>query len=289
MQELKQFWEDVNMNPDQIPIEIESKFNYPAGGFLLPAPFLAIGLNDFRYIYLILLIPIIVCAIWKTPSSYRIHLVIALIASLELWLSLASGETGFLYFPFLFLGWILYKKNWWASALFIAIAIVIKQLAWFLLPFYMILIFRTKGWQQMTLSLLIIVGVFFSVNGYFIALDPELWINSVAAPVTDNMFPLGVGIISLVSGGYVDIQSPLLFTILEIAVAVAAVLWYFFKCHRYPETGLLLAVFPLFFAWRSLWGYFFYIDVIILASILINEYGNKSVSENGNILETNPA
>ncbi|MGD9143693.1 MAG: hypothetical protein PVG61_07600 [Dehalococcoidia bacterium] len=285
LEQLEQFWEDVSLTPEQTPVEIESKFNYPAGGFLLPAPFLAIGIDDFRFIYIILLVPVIAYVIYKLPSRYRIHFIIAMVASLELWNSLAAGETGFLYFPFLFLGWILYKKNWWASALFLAGAIVIKQLAWFVLPFYLILIFRTKGWRQMALSLLIIATVFFAANGYFLAKDPGLWINSVAAPVTDNMFPLGVGIVSIVSGGYADIQSPLIFTILELAVAVAAVLWYFFKCYRYPETGLLLSVLPLFFAWRSLWGYFFYVDVIILASILINEYGTKLNGENAGLME----
>jgi len=46
-------------------------------------------------------------------------------------------------------------------------------------------------------------------------------------------------------------------------------------CLRYPHTGPLLAVLPLFFAWRSLWPYFFYADVIILAAIIVNEYGAK--------------
>ena len=284
--QLEEFWEDISRTPEQIPLEIESKFNYPAGGFLLPAPFLAIGINDFRYIYLILLIPVVAYAIYKVPSKYRVHFIIGLVASLELWNALAASELGFLYFPFLFLGWILYKKNLWLSALFLAGAIVIKQLAWFVLPFYLILIFRTKGWRQMAVSMLIIVGVFFAANAYFIAQDPGLWFNSVAAPVTDNMFPLGVGIISVVLGGLADVQSPLIFSILEIAVAVAAVLWYFFKCNRYPQAGLLLGVLPLFFAWRSLWGYFFYIDIIILASILINEYGTESSVENGKMLES---
>ena len=36
-----------------------------------------------------------------------------------------------------------------------------------------------------------------------------------------------------------------------------------------------MAVLPLFFAWRSLWTYFFYIGLIILASILINEKPRK--------------
>jgi hypothetical protein len=102
------------------------------------------------------------------------------------------------------------------------------------------------------------------------------------------MFPLGVGIISLVTGGVAAVQSPLLFNIMEIAIAITAVIWYFFKCRRYPETGLILAVLPLFFAWRSLWGYFFYIDIIILAAIMLNEYSRETNRETGTVPLTLP-
>jgi hypothetical protein len=287
-EQLEEFWGDISQTPDQIPAEIESKFNYPAGGFLLPAPFLLVGINDFRIIYIILLVPMLAYVVYKIPSKFRVHFIIALLASLELWNSLAAGETGLLYLPFLFLGWILRKKNWWLAALFFAVAIVIKQIAWFILPFYLILIFRTQGWRITAGTLLIIAAVFFAVNGYYIAKDPGFWINSVAAPMTDDMFPLGVGIISAVSRGYVDIQSPMLFSILEMAVALVGFLWYFWKCKHYPETGLILGVLPLFFAWRSLWGYFFYFDIIILGSILINEYGMATNDSDSRMLRTSP-
>jgi hypothetical protein len=84
-----------------------------------------------------------------------------------------------------------------------------------------------------------------------------------------------VGIISLVAGGIVNVTSPLLFSILELAVFLAAIVWYWFNCRRYPDTAPVLSVLPLFFAWRSLWGYFFYVDIITLAAILINEYGHR--------------
>jgi len=72
----------------------------------------------------------------------------------------------------------------------------------------------------------------------------------------------------LVSGGILDVRSPLVFTIMEVAVLVIAILWYFRYCPRYPYTGPVLAVLPLFFAWRSLWPYFFYIDFLVLALIM---------------------
>lgn len=282
--QLEKFWDDVRSNPGEIPVEIESKFNYPAGGFLLPAPFILVGINDFRFIYIILLLPALAYVIYKVRSDMRIYLIFALIASLELWNSLAAGETGFLYFPFLLLGWILPRRSLWLSALFMAIAIAVKQIAWFVLPFYLILIFRTIGLRQMATALLIIIGVFLAANLAFIVTDLDLWFNSVVAPVTDNMFPLGVGIITIVFGGFVDIQSPLPFSIIEITIAALAVIWYFFKCKHYPQTGLILAVLPLFFAWRSLWGYFFYIDIIVLAAIMLNEYGIEPVNESGKVV-----
>jgi hypothetical protein len=52
--------------------------------------------------------------------------------------------------------------------------------------------------------------------------------------------------------------------------------WYFVNCRKYPHTGPILAFFPLFFAWRSLWSYFFYIDIIVLAAVMIDEYRNRA-------------
>jgi hypothetical protein len=286
--QLEQFWEEVRQNPEEVPPEVESKFSYPAGSFLIPAPFVWLGISDLRIIYIIFLIPVLAYVLIKVHPDYRWHLIFVLLASLELWNSLAAGETSFIYFPFLFLGWILYRKNLWLSAIFMATAIAIKQVAWFVLPFYLILIFRTIGLKQMVMTGIIIIGVFLVANVAFIAQDPGLWLNSVWAPITHDMFPLGVGVISLVTGGLADIQSPLPFNIMEIAIGATAVIWYFFKCHRYPETGLILAVLPLFFAWRSLWGYFFYIDIIILASIMLNEYGAKISRETATVPQTPP-
>jgi hypothetical protein len=271
--QLEQLWQEAIKTPEVIPVELESKLGYPAGSFLWPAPFVLMGINDLRIIFLILVIPALAYAIWRTPRDLRLLLAGALIISLELWNALAAGETGLLYFPFLLLAWILPKKHLWLSALFMGLAVATKQVAWFFVPFYLILIFRTESLKSLVKVAAIIVGVFLVTNAPFMAMDPQLWLNSIMAPVTDNLFPLGVGIVSLVSGGFVDIQSPLIFTILEVCLFALAIIWYFFNCRRYPYTGPILAVLPLFFAWRSLWAYFFYVDIIVLAAILINEYG----------------
>ncbi|GAF90687.1 unnamed protein product, partial [marine sediment metagenome] len=90
-----------------------------------------------------------------------------------------------------------------------AAAVTVKQVAWFVLPFYFILIYRTVGLKQLGMTAGIIAGVFLATNAAFICMDPGLWFESVVAPVTDNLFPLGVGVVSIVTGGAVEVQSSL--------------------------------------------------------------------------------
>jgi hypothetical protein len=89
--------------------------------------------------------------------------------------------------------------------------------------------------------------------------------------MTDLMFPNGMGLITLVASGVVKLRSSLPFTALEAVAFIAAIIWYFKYCRRYPQTGPVLAVVPLFFAWRSIFPYFFYVDIIALAYIMVNE------------------
>jgi len=274
--ELEQLWLEATESPETVPPELESKLGYPAGCFLLPAPFVLMGIGDIRIVYLILIIPALAYIARKAPPGMRLLFIAAVLASLEIWNSVAAGETGSLYFPFLLLAWVLTRKKLWLSALFMGIAVATKQVAWFFIPFYLILIWRTMGMKKALSVLTAVATVFLVVNMPFIISDPGLWLSSLMSPMIDNLFPLGVGIVNLVSGGFVDIQSSLPFSILEVAVGITAVVWYFRNCRRYPHTGPLLAMLPLFFAWRSLWPYFFYVDIIILAAVIVDEYGSKN-------------
>jgi len=271
-EELEQLWIEALETPQTVPSELETNLGYPAGCFLLPAPFVLMGIEDVRIVYLILLIPALAYIVLKAPKKMRLLFIAAVLASLEIWNGVAAGETGSLYFPFLLLAWVLTKRHLWLSALFMGIAIATKQVTWFFMPFYLILILRTMGIKKTLSVLAVVAAVFLATNAPFIISDPQLWITSLMAPMLDNMFPLGVGVISLVGGGVLNIQSPLVFSLLEIIVGIVVVIWYYRNCRRYPHSGLLLAMLPLFFAWRSLWPYFFYADIIILAAIITDEY-----------------
>jgi uncharacterized membrane protein len=169
------------------------------------------------------------------------------------------------------------------------LAVTTKQTAWFFLPFYLILLFRTQGVKKLFIVLFIIGGLFFFTNLPFIVANPDLWLASITSPMTDPMFPVGGGLTIFVTGGVINIQSPLPFSILEGIAFIGTIFWYFRYGKRYPQTGPILAIIPLFFAWRSLWSYFFYAAIISLAYIMANENTTQKTLYSGiNNLSSSP-
>jgi uncharacterized membrane protein len=277
-EQMKRLWEEAVENPAQPPAELESHVCYPAGAFVLPAPFIAAGLKDIRLIYFILAIGGLAYAIWRIPHKKRWIFIGLAVISVEIWNTLACGESGTIIFPFLLIAWLTIGRNSWISAIFMGIAVATKQTAWFFLPFYLIFLWRASNTRDAGLALGIISLIFIAFNGYYIAADPGLWLRSVTSPVTDQLFPVGVGIITPVTSGLVNIQSSLPFSILEIIVFAGGIIWYAFNCKKYPAAGPILAVLPLFFAWRSLWTYFFYVTIIIFAMMLMRDEGENTTN-----------
>jgi len=277
-EELKAVWDDA-LKTGTVPPEIESRLNYPAGCFLLPAPLIWLGIGDLRWVYLIAIVLGVAYAVARARADMRLWLLGAALASLEIWQSIASGETGTLVFPFLLGAWLLWRRNMWLSAICMGVAVATKQVAWFFLPFYLILVLRNLGWKRTASSVAIIGGVFLAFNIAFIVQGPGLWVSSVMAPMLAKFFPLGVGPVTLVISGYIKTQSSLVFSLMEIMTMLAGIIWYWRNCRRYPHMGIILAVVPLFFAWRSSWWYFFYFDIMLLAVIIIEDYGKAPLLE----------
>ncbi|MCJ7604585.1 MAG: hypothetical protein MUO19_00940 [Dehalococcoidales bacterium] len=276
--ELAQFeelWEEAILNPAQPPPELESRVSYPAGSFLLPAPFIAVGITDIRIIYAVFAVAGLLYAVWRIPGRRRLVFIGGVLVSLEFWNSIAAGETSITCFPLLLVAWLSLGRNNWVSAVFMGIAVATKQTAWFVLPFYLIYFFHTAGPGRIPAAFGIITGIFAAFNLPFIVADPGLWLSSVVSPMTDPMFPLGVGIINLVTSGIIDIRSALPFTVMEILGIAAALVWYYRNCPKYPHAGLILAVAPLFLAWRSLWNYFFYVGIIAFAAVMAGDGEEK--------------
>jgi uncharacterized membrane protein len=259
------------------PVEFESKVSYPAGSFLFQAPFVALGLKDTRWFYLLCAVVMVAVIFWKAPQRLRPLVVIAFITNLVLWNLIGTGQTDTLYLLFILLGWI-FRKQLLLSALFMGIAATTKQIAWLFILFYLILILREVGWKRAVQSFGVIAVTFIVTNLPFIFSAPQAWMQGVLAPILDPMFPKGAGLVAFSIAGILPPNS-LLFTLMEVGVLIVAIVWYYFNCRKYPQAGLLLAVLPLFFAWRSFSAYFYFASLLVFGAVIIEEYRRSAAGK----------
>ena len=261
--------------PDVIPVEFESKISYPAGSFLFHTPFVALDI-DIRWFYLICALILMGYVVWRAPSALRPLIVIGSIASVLVWNAVIAGSMDSLYLLFILLGWTLRKRIWLAAAC-MGLAVTCKQTAITFVFFYLILLLRESGWRNVFKSVAMIGAVFALTNLPFVVADPQSWISGLLAPINDPFIPEGVGIVSFATLATSPVPS-WLFALIEGLVLVAALVWYYRNCRKAPQTGLLLAIVPFFFAWRSLASYFAMIPLLVFAAVVIEEYSNGSRS-----------
>ena len=81
------------------------------------------------------------------------------------------------------------------------------------------------------------------------------------------MFPRGAGLVFLSTNGGLPLPPALLYAALEAAAGLVCLLLAWRSRRSSPELGAVLAVVPLFFAWRSLFSYFFLLPLFGFAAL----------------------
>jgi uncharacterized membrane protein len=192
------------------------------------------------------------------------------LADVPLILLSRGGQPDPLYGLFLMVGLAEWRRSI-ASPICMGIAAATKQLAWFFLPFYLVLVAQKLGWREALRRLGLIALIFLILNGPFIVQSPAAYLASIAGPMTDPMFPLGIGIIGVFVSGLLPMLPKAAFTIGELVAwaggIVAAARLRFIT----SASGMVLGALPLFFAWRSLVNYFYLVPLLALAAALAME------------------
>jgi hypothetical protein len=253
----------------QHPVEFESYLSYPAGAFLVPAPFYALGWHEMSTFYIAWIVLAYLLLAWLAPWRLRPWLAPLALANLAYWDYAIHGFSEGLVVFLILAGWVTWRRAW-LSAVLMGVAIATRQDAWLFAVFYAILIGRTSGWRDAARRLAVMVALFGLANGPFILWSPTAWIAGVFGPLRDPMFPRGEGFIALGTTGWLPLWPRSVYTAVEIAVLGACLLLYGGICRRHPDTGLVLALVPLVFAWRALFVYFFLpLPILCLAPLLM--------------------
>jgi uncharacterized membrane protein len=177
-------------------------------------------------------------------------------ANVSMWSSTSGGNLDVFCTLLLVIAWLQREKRW-SSALFLGLALATKQTSWFLIPFYAILILRQSGLKEALYRLIIAGGLALFINLPFLLWNPQAFITGVLAPIADPMFPMGVGLIGLSITHLLPFLPAIVYDVLEASTMLLMFVWYWRICRKYPGAAMLLAVVPLFFAWRSLPSYFY--------------------------------
>lgn len=262
------FWNDLqHYRPQTIPPEFESKYNYPAGSFLFILPFIGMGLHDMRFLYALFCVLIGAYLWFRLPRTMRPLAPLLVLGNVPLVVLTSGGQPDPIYAFFLMVGY----AEWGSrrlSPISMGLAIATKQLAWFFVPFYLVLVARELGWREALRRAGIMTAVFGVTNLPFIVQSPSSYVSSISGPMADPMFPLGVGIVALFVSNALPMLPKVAFTIAELASWAGGVFASWRLRYLTAATGAALAGIPLFFAWRSLVNYFYLVPLIVLAVVL---------------------
>lgn len=246
-------------------VEFESRLSYPALSILLIAPWVALGW-DTNILYILCLVAAMALVILRAPLGSRPFVLTGLLGAASLAAFTVGGSADLLYALPLVAAWLWRERRW--SGLAFGVACATKQIAWFFGPFFLIAIATRQGWRVALRRAAEAAAIFAVVNLPFIVHDAPAWLAGISAPVLDPMFPRGSGLIFLVINRVVPLWPPLAYTALEaIAFAICvAIAW---RSRRTsPELGVVLATIPLFFAYRSLFSYFFLLPLFAFAALV---------------------
>ncbi len=245
-------------------VEFVSRPSYPALSFLLIVPFVALGWDTNR-LYVLCLIAAMALVVLRTPIGLRPFMLTAVLGAASLAAFTVSGSADLLYVLPLAAAWLWRERRW--SSVAYGIAAATKQLAWFFAPFYLIAVVTTHGWREGLRRAATSAAVFAATNLPFILWHPADWTLGVTTPISEPMFPRGAGIIFLGTNGGLPLLPASAYLALEglCALACLAVAW---RSRRTsPELGVVLALMPLFFAWRSLFSYFFLVPLFAAVAV----------------------
>jgi uncharacterized membrane protein len=238
--------------------------SYPALSFLALVPFVWAGVPSVVPFFGLCAIILAALFVLSFPIELRLWAGLLALASTPIWDGANAGVLDLLYILLLFIAW-----RWWRkpllSILALGLAIAAKQLAWFFLPYYAIFVWQRRGWREAIKRLAGASVIFAVVNAPFILNDPHAWLSGILAPEVDPMFPSGNGLIRLPLGGILPLWPSDVYLALELLALVISLIWYWRNGRRYPELAFVLAVVPLFFAWRSLTTYFYFIALPAIA------------------------
>ena len=253
-------------NPAAPPPEIDpaTTHSYPAGAFLVALPFVWLGAPTIALGQTLALLVLWGLITWAAPWRWRPVVALLLLTMADGARQVAGADFEIWALAFTLGAWLTRDRRW-TSAILLGLACATKQTAWLAVPFYGVWVWRTLGANEVARRALIAGGAFLLINAPWIIASPGPWLSSLLLPVSLPLLPDGSGLIGLATAGALPFAPRAVYSALEAATLVGALVWYWRAHARYPFAGLALPTLALLLAWRSPERYF---ELLPLAGIL---------------------
>jgi hypothetical protein len=232
--------------------------NYPAGVIWMAVPLVWAGFNTIGWLNIAAILGIALLVLLRAPAPWRIPLVALILCQTIVFYTSFDA----LCLVFVLAAWHWLPQRWLSPAL-LGWACAIKQLAWFFIPFYLIEIAHREGVGAAARRGLWLGAAFLLPNLPFILADPAAWWHSQLVPMLDPMFPGGVGIVAPALGGVWPLWPTWIYASLE-GLAFLALIVVQWQRRVLAADGLILALLPLFFAWRDFATYIALLPLLAL-------------------------
>jgi uncharacterized membrane protein len=259
------------------------QLSYPAGSFLLQAPFQLLGLHHLGTDWVDLLAWIAAAVILYLVSPWYAKWLspLLLLASVFTYM-FAFGGTDALFVPFMMLAarrWddfvLHHGARWtrWVGPVALGVACSIKQTPWFTVPFFVVGIIIEANHHGIpvlrTVShyVALVATPFIAMNLPFIVWSPGEWWHGILLPMSQPLIPDGQGLVSLVTHGLLHVVHP---TDLQLASLLTMLALLVSFCFWYPalkRSWMFVVPLILFLPSRSLSSYL--VDFIPAAFVMV--------------------
>ncbi|HLZ24331.1 MAG TPA: glycosyltransferase 87 family protein [Ktedonobacterales bacterium] len=229
--------------------------SYPALSFLLYVPLLAVGLRNILLLHVLLFVAGVFVLARLAPPGIRRWSALVAFASVPLLGHSLLIDSEIVCVAFLLSAWHVRERGW-LGGLLLGLACAFKQYCWLFAPFFLLDVYQREGWRGTLRYSSIAATAFLLPNLPYLLMDPSAWLHSVLLPATDPLFPMGMGLEAISAGHILPFAPPLVYTAVEL-LAYGVALWGQWRWRdRLGDGVLLLALLPLFFAFRSPANYF---------------------------------
>jgi hypothetical protein len=268
--------------PQQVPDAFDPRtlHSYPALSFLLYVPWVGVGGTNILLVNLLVYWGIFAWLVWLSPLGWRHWGALVALAAMPTVMASLIESNEVICIALVLLAWHM-RERIWVGAVLLGLACAFKQYAWFFVPFFALEVVRGQGWRAGLRWAGIGMATFLLPNLPFLLISPRAWLVSQTIPMTDPFFASGMGLIQLSTSHLLPFGPPALYTLLE-AVALGMGLWIFASIRtQIGASGLILALLPLFFAFRSMPNYFAFVPWLALYAVNVRYSVLGSATTNG--------